>query len=78
MSDEVVTIELNPPSAVSTTAAHELVSSAPGDPPGLGDIPLLLPDFTVLLARLLRDPRVARRTRRVALSGSATCSRRST
>jgi uncharacterized membrane protein YkvA (DUF1232 family) len=36
---------------------------------GIGDLALLLPDFTVLLARLLRDPRVPRRAKVVALFG---------
>jgi hypothetical protein len=35
----------------------------------MGDILLLLPDFTVLLARLLRDPRVPRRSKLIALFG---------
>jgi uncharacterized membrane protein YkvA (DUF1232 family) len=38
---------------------------------GLGDILLLLPDFCVLLARLLRDPRVAKGDKAVAVLGIA-------
>src|SRR5262245_66508356 len=41
----------------------------PGQVSGLGDLVLLLPDFTVLLARLLRGPRVPRRAKLVALLG---------
>jgi uncharacterized membrane protein YkvA (DUF1232 family) len=35
----------------------------------MADILLLLPDFTVLLARLLRDPQVPRRSKWIALLG---------
>jgi len=35
----------------------------------MADILLLLPDFTVLLARLLRDPHVPRRSKLIALLG---------
>ena len=38
---------------------------------GLRDLLLLIPDFVVLLSRLLRDQRVAPATRRVALVGIA-------
>jgi uncharacterized membrane protein YkvA (DUF1232 family) len=38
---------------------------------GIGDLLLLLPDFCVLLARLLRDERVARGDKAVALLGIA-------
>jgi uncharacterized membrane protein YkvA (DUF1232 family) len=38
---------------------------------GIGDLALLLPDFCVLLARLLRDERVARGDKAVALLGIA-------
>jgi len=41
----------------------------PGRPPGPRDLLLLLPDLAVLLARLLRDPRVPRGGKAIALLG---------
>jgi uncharacterized membrane protein YkvA (DUF1232 family) len=41
----------------------------PGQPPGTRDILLLLPDLAVLLVRLLRDPRVPRGGKVIALLG---------
>jgi uncharacterized membrane protein YkvA (DUF1232 family) len=69
--DERVMIELNPREQrlydrLRTRVARE---PRPGQVSGIGDLALLLPDFTVLLARLLRDPRVPRRAKVVALFG---------
>lgn len=68
--DTVVTIELNPRERrLYDRLRTRVARSMPGDPSGLRDMLLLLPDFSVLLARLLRDPRVPRRSKLVALVG---------
>jgi uncharacterized membrane protein YkvA (DUF1232 family) len=71
MTDEPVMIELNPREQRLYDRLRTRVSKmpGPGQASGMGDILLLLPDFTVLLARLLRDPRVPRRAKLVALFG---------
>lgn len=70
MSDTVVTIELNERERrLYDRLRTRVVRSSPGEPSGLRDVLLLLPDFSVLLARLLRDPRVPRRSKLVALLG---------
>lgn len=71
MRDETITIELNPRERrlydrLRTRVAH---APEPGRGSDLRDMLLLLPDFTVLLARLLRDARVPRRAKLVALVG---------
>src|SRR5262245_42768671 len=69
--DEPVMIELNPREQRLYDRLRTRVAKIPepGQGSGMGDILLLLPDFTVLLARLLRDPRVPRRAKLVALFG---------
>src|SRR5262245_1767140 len=69
--DEPVMIELNPREQRLYDRLRTRVAQAPGpgQTSGIGDLALLLPDFTVLLARLLRDPRVPRRAKLVALFG---------
>jgi uncharacterized membrane protein YkvA (DUF1232 family) len=70
-ADEPVLIELNPREQRLYDRLRTRVASIPepGQGSGMGDILLLLPDFTVLLARLLRDPRVPRRSKLIALFG---------
>ena len=71
MADEPVLIELNPREQrlYDRLRTRVVRISEPGHASGMADILLLLPDFTVLLARLLRDPRVPRRSKLVALFG---------
>jgi len=70
-ADEPVLIELNPREQRLYDRLRTRVTRIPepGQGSGMGDILLLLPDFTVLLARLLRDPRVPRRSKLIALFG---------
>jgi uncharacterized membrane protein YkvA (DUF1232 family) len=70
LGEEVVTIELNP----RERRLYDRVRGQLGEvsiqgAPGARDVLLLLPDLTVLLARLLRDPRVPRSAKFVALLG---------
>ncbi len=71
MSGDPITIELNPHERRLYDRLRGRVARAPA--PGQGsdfrDVLLLLPDFTVLLARLLRDDRVPRGAKFVALLG---------
>jgi uncharacterized membrane protein YkvA (DUF1232 family) len=71
MSDEPITIELNPRERRLYDRIRGSLARVPT--PGQGsdvrDLLLLLPDFTVLLTRLLRDSRVPRRAKLVALIG---------
>ena len=69
--DDHVLIELNPRERRLYDRLRTRVVDAPepGQGSGLRDMLLLLPDFTVLLARLLRDPRVPRRSKWIALLG---------
>ena len=71
MTDEHVLIELNPRERrlYDRLRTHVAKIPEPGQASGVGDLLLLLPDFTVLLARLLRDPRVSRRSKLIALFG---------
>jgi uncharacterized membrane protein YkvA (DUF1232 family) len=71
MTEERVLIELNPREQRLYDRLRTRIAQAPrpGQVSGIGDLVLLLPDFTVLLARLLRDPRVPRRAKLVALFG---------
>jgi uncharacterized membrane protein YkvA (DUF1232 family) len=64
-------IELNPSERRFYDRLRTRVVDAPepGHGSGVRDVLLLLPDFTVLLARLLRDPRVPRRSKWIALLG---------
>ena len=69
--DEPVMIELNPREQRLYDRLRTRVAKIPepGQGSGMSDMLLLLPDFTVLLARLLRDSRVPRRAKLVALFG---------
>jgi uncharacterized membrane protein YkvA (DUF1232 family) len=70
MSEQNVVIELNPPQPrLWDRLRAVVVDSRPGDGSGVGDILLLLPDLTVLLARLMRDDRVPLSSTAVALVG---------
>jgi uncharacterized membrane protein YkvA (DUF1232 family) len=69
-ADHHVTIELNPRERrLYDGLRARVVENEPGAPTGVRDALLLLPDFTVLLARLLRDPRVPRGSKLLALFG---------
>ena len=70
MSDPNVVIELNPRRRrLWDRVRAVVVDPHAGDASGLGDILLLLPDLTVLLARLMRDSRVPWTSKAVALVG---------
>lgn len=70
MTEERITIELNPREArLYDRMRAQLVAPRPGEASGLGDLLLLLPDLTVLLLRLLRDPRVGLGAKGLALLG---------
>jgi uncharacterized membrane protein YkvA (DUF1232 family) len=70
MSERVVTIDLNPREKRFYDRVREaLVPPHPGERSGLRDGLLLLPDLTVLLFRLLRDPRVPAGGKAIALLG---------
>ena len=65
-----VTIELNPKERrLYDRLRGFVIQRAPGDASGVRDLLLLLPDLTVLLGRLLRDPRVPVGSKLVALAG---------
>ncbi len=69
-SDSQVTIELNPKERrLYDRLRSFVIQRTPGEASGLRDLPLLLPDLTVLLGRLLRDPRVPVGSKLVALAG---------
>ncbi|MCS5637599.1 MAG: DUF1232 domain-containing protein [Myxococcota bacterium] len=70
---EPITIDLNPRSRrLWDRMRASLVPSRPsGQASGAADLALLLPDLTVLLTRLLRDPRVPLARKGVALAGIA-------
>jgi uncharacterized membrane protein YkvA (DUF1232 family) len=60
MAHVPIEIELNPRERRMYDRVRAAVRAPrPGAPSGVGDVLLLLPDLTVLLFRLLRDPRVA-------------------
>jgi uncharacterized membrane protein YkvA (DUF1232 family) len=71
MPEETVLIELNPREQRLYDRLRTRVANVPepGQGSGMADILLLLPDFTVLLARLLRDRQVPRRYKWIALLG---------
>jgi uncharacterized membrane protein YkvA (DUF1232 family) len=70
MSDDVVTIELNPRERRLYDRLRAAVSRLePGGSADLRDVILLFPDLTILLVRLLRDKRVPLGTKAVALVG---------
>jgi uncharacterized membrane protein YkvA (DUF1232 family) len=65
-----ITIELNPKERrLYDRVRSRIAAPRPGAGSGLRDLLLLLPDLTVLLARLLRDDRVPLRAKLVALAG---------
>ncbi len=72
MSDveQRITIELNPRERrLYDQLRARVVETPPGGASGLRDMLLLLPDLTVMLVRLLRDARVSRGSKLVALLG---------
>ncbi|MBW2424917.1 MAG: DUF1232 domain-containing protein [Deltaproteobacteria bacterium] len=72
MNGGSVMIELNPRERRLYDRLRErLVDNAPGSPSTLGDLLLVLPDLTILLARLMRDRRVPLLAKGVAVAGVA-------
>lgn len=73
MQEATVTIELNPSEQRLWDQIRRRVTALrePGSGSGLLDLLLLLPDLTVLLSRLLREPRVPLRSKVVAVAGLA-------
>lgn len=70
MNESLVEIELNPREQRLYDRLRALViERRVGQGSGVRDLALLLPDMTVLLARLLRDPRVPLGSKVVALLG---------
>ena len=71
MTDETpVTIELNPrQQSLYDRLRAQVVHRAPGEPSGVRELLLLLPDLTMLLARLLGDPRVPWTGKAIAVLG---------
>jgi uncharacterized membrane protein YkvA (DUF1232 family) len=70
MRKESVTIELNPRERrLYDRLRAAVVEPQPGRASSVRDVMLLLPDLTVLLARLLRDPRVPLGGKVIALLG---------
>ncbi|MBW2267911.1 MAG: DUF1232 domain-containing protein [Deltaproteobacteria bacterium] len=70
MSETFVTIDLNPREQRLYDRVRGAVSALdPRASSGFRDVVLLLPDLTVLLARLLRDPRVPLGSKVLALLG---------
>jgi uncharacterized membrane protein YkvA (DUF1232 family) len=67
-----IVIELNPRERrLYDRLRSRVVVPRPATPSGVRDLLLLLPDLTVLLLRLLRDPRVPRGAKAIALLGVA-------
>ncbi|HKK50601.1 MAG TPA: DUF1232 domain-containing protein [Myxococcota bacterium] len=72
MSHSEVTIELNPRERrLYDRLRRRLIDSGPGESSSLRDLLLLMPDLTILLMRLMRDRRVPRLQKGLALSGIA-------
>jgi uncharacterized membrane protein YkvA (DUF1232 family) len=70
VSEEIVTIELNPRERrLYDRLRRALGNLEPGAASGVRDVLLALPDLTVLLLRLLRDPRVPLRAKAIGLLG---------
>ena len=70
MSEGPIVIELNPrEQRLYDRLRSRVVSSAPGAASGLKDLLLLLPDLTVLLLRMLRDPEVPIGSKAIAVLG---------
>jgi uncharacterized membrane protein YkvA (DUF1232 family) len=71
-SQSPIVIELNPRERrLYDRLRSRVVVPRPATPSGLRDLLLLLPDLTVLLLRLLRDSRVPRGAKAIALLGVA-------
>ena len=73
MPQPAITIDLNPPRGrLWDRVRGQFASSRPAaEPSGAADLLLLLPDLTILTARLLRDPRVPMGRKAVAVAGLA-------
>lgn len=70
MTEDIVTIDLNPRERrLYDRMRGQIVRLEPGAGSGLRDVLLLLPDLTVLALRLLRDRRVPRGSKLLALVG---------
>lgn len=70
LADDPITIELNPRERRFYDRFRAQVASVePSSGSGVRDLLLLLPDLTVLLMRLLRDPRVSLGDKGLALLG---------
>jgi len=68
--ENVVIIELNPRERrLYDRLRTRVVAQRPGAPSGVRDLILLLPDLTVCLVRLLRDGRVPKGSKAIALVG---------
>ncbi len=68
--DEPITIELNPQERrLYDRLRKQVVKTRTGSRSGVRDLVLLLPDLTVLLTRLMRDPRVPVTSKVIALLG---------
>jgi uncharacterized membrane protein YkvA (DUF1232 family) len=71
-SVKAVTIELNPrEQRLYDRLRTRIVDSIPGEGSTFRDIILLLPDLTILLARLMRDRRVPLMQKGIAIAGVA-------
>lgn len=72
MSESAVTIELNPKEQRLYDRLRERITPTErGKRTGFRDLLLLLPDLTILLMRLLRDPRVPFFQKGIAVAGVA-------
>ena len=72
MSQGPITIELNPRERRFYDRLRDrIVPGRPGAATGVRDLLLLLPDFTILLGRLLRDARVPLSEKAIAVAGIA-------
>lgn len=70
MTDETITIDLNPRERrLYDRLRDQVVTRQAGAPSGLREMILLLPDLTVLLLRLVRDPRVPMPSKILAMIG---------
>jgi uncharacterized membrane protein YkvA (DUF1232 family) len=70
MADEPITIELNVRDRrLYDRLRTQVVKRQAGTPSGFRELVLLLPDLTMLLLRLVRDPRVPRGSKVVATLG---------
>jgi uncharacterized membrane protein YkvA (DUF1232 family) len=70
MSENLVMIELNPRERRLYDRLRErFVEHLPGERSGFRDLLLVLPDLTILLLRLVRDPRVPVLQKGIAIAG---------